>query len=844
MSFEPLTFKNVHCAEAKALRSGLFRSFWMGGYEGADHVNSRGQALELNTTNGHWPQLADDCARLLALSVLTIRESIGWRASTNMGNQLDLASLRLRAEIAQAHGLQVIWTIHHYGRPQGADFFAPDFAEHFADFCAKVSQTLRGVSNEPAIYQPVNEISFLSWAVAHSNLIYSYDCLAGQSGYDLKCRLVAATLRSCDAIWAEEPLARIVHTDPVVNVVAAPGATAEEVLQAKTIHNQQFEAWDMICGTTEPSLGGAPRYLDILGANYCANQWEHSGQQRLQWHLQDKRRRSLDDLLLQIWLRYKRPLFVAETGHVGDGRASWLDDVGSAALKCLKKGVPLQGICLYPLVDRTDWENPDRCHRSGLWDVKPRPSLLSALPLNRVICEPMAQRLQFWQNLIPVDISRKDCFSNQPEATMSPLIVFSHLRWDFVYQRPQQLLSRLAKDRQVIFVEEPMPGAKLPVLERLQPCKGVEVLRCHVTGNGHGFTDENLPIMKLMVAQYVAQQDLQNYWLWFYTPMAVPLALGMQAAGIVYDCMDELAAFRNAPAELMLREDQLFAMADLVFTGGHSLYKAKSQRHRQVSCFPSSVDAAHYARPMQTIAKAQPAVESTSTTTASPQLGYCGVIDERIDIGLIAALADARPDWQIVMAGPVVKIDLSGLPQRENIRWLGQQDYSDLPGLIQSWDVCLMPFALNDATRFISPTKTLEYLAAGCPVVSTPIHDVVAGYQDIVAIADSPQAFISACEAALNRTPEQVTKLAESVQMLLDKTSWDRTAQAMSLLINEFGKTVADDLDEEALLQSKLLMPAAPNFGVPATSKQPFQTPLKIKTTRLPIPESTTSAVN
>lgn len=427
---------------------------------------------------------------------------------------------------------------------------------------------------------------------------------------------------------------------------------------------------------------------------------------------------------------------------------------------------------------------------------------------------------------------------------MSPLIVFSHLRWDFVYQRPQQLLSRLAKDRQVVFVEEPMPGAARPLLERLQPCKGVEVLRCHVMGNSHGFTDENLPAMKLLLSQYMAHQELKDYWLWFYTPMAVPLASIMQPAGIVYDCMDELSAFKNAPAELMLREDQLFSMADLVFTGGHSLYKAKSQRHSHVSCFPSSVDAAHYARPRQNIALVQSVVASTGKTYCPPRLGYCGVIDERIDIGLIVALADARPDWQIVMAGPVVKIDLAGLPHRENIQWLGQQDYADLPVLIHSWDVCLMPFALNDATRFISPTKTLEYLAAGCPVVSTPIHDVVTGYPDIVAIANSPQTFISACESALNRSSEEIAAQVESVKTLLDNTSWDRTAHAMSLLIHEFGKTAADDLDEEVLLQTKLLTAKTSKFCVLSTLNTPFQATSKSKNTRFPLSESTSSTVN
>lgn len=776
----------------------LFRSFWMGGYEGADHVNSHGVALNLNVSNGHWSQLSEDYARLRAMGIRCIRESVGWRASTNSGAHVDLTALRLRAQTAQVHGLQVIWTIHHYGVPQGVDFFAADFAERFADFCAKVSRALRGTTDATVIYQPVNEISFLSWAVAYSNLVYPYNCRSSQGGYDLKCRLVAATLQGCDAIWAEEPLARIVHTDPIVHIVATPGASPEETIQAQAVAHHQFEAWDMICGNLEPALGGASRYLDILGANYYPdNQWEHPGLKRLHWHLNDERRCSLDDLLGQLWARYRRPLFVAETGHVGDGRSIWLDDVANAALKCLQKGIPLHGICLYPLVDRTDWEEPSRWHRSGLWDVMPKPDAQTdGATIGRVLHEPLAQSLRCWQTVFPPDSFRLTPLSNPPEAIMHPLIVFSHLRWDFVYQRPQQLLSRLASHRQVIFVEEPMPGAERASLERLRPCSGVEVLRCHVTGNSHGFNDENLLLMKGLLAQYVAQLALEDYWLWFYTPMALPLADVLKPAGVVYDCMDELSAFKNAPPELLLREDQLFDVADLVFTGGQSLYEAKSQRHKHVSCFPSSVDAAHYARPHSCAIQSKLATEDMTCAGTVPRLGYCGVIDERIDIDLITALADAHPDWQLVMVGPVVKIDPATLPNKPNIQWLGQQDYADLPGFIHSWDVCLMPFALNESTRFISPTKTLEYLAAGCPVVSTPIRDVVSSYPNIVAIATTPATFISACEAAIQRTPEQIALQAEAVRLLLERTSWDRTANAMALLMAEHGKSVADALEE------------------------------------------------
>ena len=845
MSLVLPALKNADKAIASHRHNALFRSFWMGGYEGADHLNSRGVALDANTTNGHWQQLGADYARLAATGIRTIRESIGWRASTNAHGKLDSAMLRQRADIAQAHGLQVIWTLHHYGVPPGVNFFAADFAERFADFCDAASRALHGATDGPAIYQPINEISFLSWAVSYSNLMHPFDGNSPQGSYELKCRLVAAALRGCDAIWANEAEARIVHTDPIVHIVAVPGASADELAQVHSIRQHQFEAWDMICGKTEPALGGAPRYLDILGVNYYHdNQWEHPSHAKLDWHLKDARRCSLEHLLGQVWARYGRPLFISETGHVGAGRSVWFEDVARAAVQCLANGVPLQGVCLYPLVDRTDWETPERWHRCGLWDVVPRPSLkfpeAPEVPVSRALHEPLAQRLQYWQTLFSTGNTQVAEFLTQPEVHMSPLIVFSHLRWDFVYQRPQQLLSRLAAGRPVIFIEEPMAGAAAPLLERMQPCRGVQVLRCHVTGDSRGFTDDNFPAMKMLLAQYVAEQDLNDYWLWFYTPMALPLAAVFKPAGVVYDCMDELSAFKNAPRELLLREDQLFAIADLVFTGGHSLYEAKSQRHPNVSCFPSSVDAAHYARPQT--------AEMSASQMAAPRLGYCGVIDERIDIELIAALADARPDWEIVMVGPVVKIDPASLPSRANIKWLGQQDYADLPGLIHSWNVCLMPFALNEATRFISPTKTLEYLAAGCPVVSTPIRDVVTSYPHIVAIADTPEKFVLACAAALSRNAEQIALEASAVQQMLERTSWDRTANAMASLMADYGKAAVAEFEEREIQTqdaegqaSRLPLstqPARLPLSLPATLKRPYLQPVKplrLKSRRVPV---------
>ncbi len=360
---------------------------------------------------------------------------------------------------------------------------------------------------------------------------------------------------------------------------------------------------------------------------------------------------------------------------------------------------------------------------------------------------------------------------------MEHLVVFSHLRWNFVWQRPQHLLSRLARRWRVVFVEEPFTGATEPGLERLQPCAGVKVWRPHVKGSAPGFHDDHLPALQQLLAQAMREERIRDYWTWFYTPMAYPLASELVPAGIVYDCMDELSAFRNAPRQLVQRESALFKAADLVFTGGPSLHNAKRERHPHVHCFPSSVDAQHFARAAQD--------HPLQAHLPRPRLGWCGVIDERVDLALVATLADARPDWQVVMVGPIVKIDPGSLPRRENIHWLGQQSYDDLPEFISGWDVCLLPFALNEATQFISPTKTLEYMACGRPAVSTPIRDVVDPYSQVVSIAATPEDFIFACEAVLGRSERERTCHADAMAEVVARTSWDATAEAMAVLVSQ-----------------------------------------------------------
>lgn len=360
------------------------------------------------------------------------------------------------------------------------------------------------------------------------------------------------------------------------------------------------------------------------------------------------------------------------------------------------------------------------------------------------------------------------------------IITFSHLRWDFVFQRPQHLLSRLASRHRVIFVEEPIPGAGAPGWKFDHPHPNVLVCRPQTPSSAPGFSEEQIPHLRTLLRQLLEQEHLEEYVAWFYTPMALPLAEGLQPLAVIYDCMDELSAFKNAPPQLIEREQQLLEMADVVFTGGPSLYRAKKDRHPNAHCFSSSVDAKHFAAAANGMQEAE-----DQAALPHPRLGFFGVIDERFDIPAVRAMAEAHPEWQIVLVGPVVKIDPATLPRNPNIHYYGQRSYQQLPSYLKGWDVCLLPFARNESTKYISPTKTLEYMAAGKMIVSTPITDVAEPYGDIVYLGATPEEFVAACERALAASPEERAERQQKMKRVLSRTSWDNTASAMEELIAE-----------------------------------------------------------
>lgn len=367
---------------------------------------------------------------------------------------------------------------------------------------------------------------------------------------------------------------------------------------------------------------------------------------------------------------------------------------------------------------------------------------------------------------------------NQDSALL-PIIVFSHLRWDFVFQRPQHIFSRLASEHRILFIEEPVHHscAPSPFWERVETGANILVCRPRTPIAEPGFCDAQLPVLGEMLAELLHDEDIDDHIAWFYTPLAVPLLAHLRPRAVVYDCMDELSAFAGAPKQLPAREQALLEVADVVFTGGPSLYRARRSRHPNVHCFPSSVDVAHFAR-ARADSDEYDAAEQASLPR--PRLGFYGVIDERMDLDIVDALAGSRPDWQIVLVGPVVKIDESMLPRRPNLFYPGQQPYERLPEYLAGWDVCLLPFARNQATRYISPTKILEYMATERPIVSTPITDIAEPYGDIVYLAQTPDHFIAACERALNEDVRERAHRIGRMREVLINTSWDRTVMAMA----------------------------------------------------------------
>ena len=475
-------------------------SFWMGGYEGADHVNGAGEALDMVAATGHDRRLAADYRAARRLGLRCVRESVGWRLAEQPDGRFDLTRAVRMAEAASRQGLHILWTLMHYGVPPDLTLLDDALIPRFARFAGAVARTLAPLSPAPRIYTPINEISFLSWAASATRdmgpagvqrLVALEDSRV--SGFQVKQRLVRAALAGMDAIRAADPGARFLHIEPVLHVAPCDAGDLAQCALAERITGYQWQTMDMLAGRMDPQLGGHPEALDLVGLNhYHSSQWEVPSEKRLPWHLRDPRRLPLSQLLGEVWRRYGRPMLVAETGHIGVGRAAWLHEIAAEARRARAQGLPLLGVCLYPLLDRPDWNETRRWHRSGLWHL--------ARPEARRLNRPCARALRQWQHIAA------------PPATADArpgVLVLLPCAWEDWPAPREALLQALAGAGLVRLLEPPRSAGGPPLLRRHGLGPGAELLVLH----GHAAGWQPPPgAAELALLRGALQQDGLHHW--------------------------------------------------------------------------------------------------------------------------------------------------------------------------------------------------------------------------------------------------------------------------------------------------------------------------------------------
>jgi beta-glucosidase/6-phospho-beta-glucosidase/beta-galactosidase len=345
----------------------VFSSFWMAGFESACHINRDGVRLDMIAATQHDRFVREDYARLVRVGIRTVRDTVRWHLVERTPGTYDFSSMDPMIAAGRAEGVQIVWDLCHYGWPNDLDIYSGAFVDRFARLCRAVAMHVRDSSAETPLYTPINEISFFAWAAGEVGWFFPY---GNGRGPELKRQLIRACIAGIEAIWSVDPRARMVTVEPLIHVVP-PRGHPEYAAEAAAYRNSQFEAWDMLSGALAPELGGNPKYLDVLGVNfYHDNQWEHPGGEKIAWHIhpRDPRWVPFHRLLREAYDRYERPIFIAETSHVGSGRAEWIRELTDEIALAIEAGVPLEGVCLYPIIDRFEWEDPTHWHNSGLWD--------------------------------------------------------------------------------------------------------------------------------------------------------------------------------------------------------------------------------------------------------------------------------------------------------------------------------------------------------------------------------------------------------------------------------------------------------------------------------------------
>lgn len=370
----------------------ILKSFWIAGFECSCHRRRDGRRLDVIAATGHDRFARKDYARLRQMGIATARDGVRWHRVERSPGRYDFSSLLPMVGAARDAGVQVIWDLCHYGWPEDIDIFRPQWVDRFAEYARAVARLIADETDEPPFFAPINEISFWSWAGGDTAHLDPYE--TGR-GFELKTQLVRACLAAVDAIWSVSSRARIVHTDPAIHILPNP-EKPEMRAEAEGCRMAQYQAWDMIAGQLWPQLGGDERYLDVLGVNYYPyNQWVHQGESIGR---NSSLYRPFREILAEIHERYGRPILIAETGAQDDDRAPWLAYLGEEVRAALRQGIPVHGICLYPILDYPGWEDDRHC-ATGLWGFADAQG-------ERSLCVPLAREME----------RQMDLFRREPAA--------------------------------------------------------------------------------------------------------------------------------------------------------------------------------------------------------------------------------------------------------------------------------------------------------------------------------------------------------------------------------------------------------------------------------------------
>ncbi|WP_157970590.1 glycosyltransferase [Nakamurella deserti] len=768
---------------------------------------------------GHLDHWAADLEAVRGAGVRHLRYALRWNDIERSPGEYDWERTDLELAALRDSGMvPVVDLLHHTSYPRWLrqGFADPDFGSAYRAFAVGVADRHPWL---PA-YTLVNEPFATLFLAGHEALWPPYR--SGLAGFRELLLNVLPSVSQVAAHWRQRlPHAAHVWIDTAEHHRGA-GRHAE---YAALANDRRHVVLDLITGhdlragrpfldvlLDDPAMRAmvgtlAPLQVDVLGLDY----YPHS-----EWFYDDAGGHAPSPSPLGFAAvagrygdRYGLPMMLTETNIRGlpSDRVTWLKYMVEQYEQALRAGVPLRGFCWFPHVDSCDWDSllaraggrrdpvgvltvdEDRRRRRTVlteaWESVAAGAAAADLPAyrwqppNDVELAGFAASVDWsWQDPavhtvapIPVDLpGPPPGIESEPMTT--DLIVLSHLRWTWVWQRPQHLVSRIAdriaadRGARTWFVEEPL-GADVTepriAVEEAGPVTRVWLeVPSDDPGRHLGFSAPEAQAYPELLAAYFAGRSTTAPDVWLYSPMAFDLAQRLAPRNLVYDVMDDLASFAEAPSGLVLRQRRALAEADIVFTGGRSLHRGVlTQRRQRVHLHPSGVETAHYARS-----------RALRTRHDRPVAGYVGVIDERLDLDLIAGAAALLPDWEIRVVGPIAKIDAAALPQSPNLTYPGMVAYPELPAVMAGFDVALMPFALNEATRSISPTKTLEYLAAGLPVVSTRVPDVVADFADCVRLVDGPAELAAACRQALDEP-------VADVGGVLARHEWDAIAEAM-----------------------------------------------------------------